>query len=648
MHVNVGSIPLVALLLVSAATPSNGAFIRSLLRRRAPITTVVLDADGTTLNPQHEMTPTVAASIQEARDAGLQVLLATGRARAGPWVQDVLEPHNLVTPGVFLQGLVAYDIAGKKIVDEILAPSAIERIEAACAGDPSVTVCAYCRNDDPTTTVSHRLITPCLDGRSVKYSTYDDAQCETPWDRASLAAAAAAAEGDVQAPWRVSAAVRAAAMQRGADPRTAVSKLLVLCSSPEAVAPLRVRLEEALRRTREPARVVQALDWTLEILPAGTSKGAAVRTLLRALGVPPASVMAVGDGENDLEMLQLVGYPVAMGNAVASVKKVARHEVSSNAADGVAEAIRTVALPNRARASARMQVRNDGEEEHGPPVSSRVSSGGEGGPPVSSRRLVLAAGAAAATSTRAGVWPPAALAADGGVAAPAAAGVKLSRQQIEAKLAKVPVVALVNEESSPFLTGNGGRVGYLWLDPTEALLELRVLQRTSPEARFKVVTLPEVYFPLVRKEQPDLGGELRLRPSKRQVVLANRALQYNMKEGVLLPTTLDETQGQVPLFYSERVAFEDKGGGALFPFFLVKEDLDAAYRELLAKGAVPPPPGGGAVEGIPIGLVRVATMDGLISQMESGDVDLSKAVIVGSVAAIDIVRQLLSESKAAT
>ena len=635
MHVNVGSIPLVALLLVTAATPSNGAFIRSLLRRRAPITTVVLDADGTTLNPQHEMTPTVAASIQEARDAGLQVLLATGRARAGPWVQDVLEPHNLVTPGVFLQGLVAYDIAGKKIVDEILAPSAIERIEAACAGDPSVTVCAYCRNDDPTTTVSHRLITPCLDGRSVKYSTYDDAQCETPWDRASLAAAAAAAEGDVQAPWRVSAAVRAAAVPRGADARTAVSKLLVLCSSPEAVAPLRVRLEEALRRTREPARVVQALDWTLEILPAGTSKGAAVRTLLRALGVPPASVMAVGDGENDLEMLQLVGYPVAMGNAVASVKKVARHEVSSNAADGVAEAIRTVALPNRARASARMQVRNDGEDEDGPPVSS-------------TRRLVLAAGAAAATSTRAGVWPPAALAADGGVAAPAAAGVKLSRQQIEAKLAKVPVVALVNEESSPFLTGNGGRVGYLWLDPTEALLELRVLQRTSPEARFKVVTLPEVYFPLVRKEQPDLGGELRLRPSKRQVVLANRALQYNMKEGVLLPTTLDETQGQVPLFYSERVAFEDKGGGALFPFFLVKEDLDAAYRELLAKGAVPPPPGGGAVEGIPIGLVRVATMDGLISQMESGDVDLSKAVIVGSVAAIDIVRQLLSESKAAT
>jgi len=641
------------LVLVAAATPSNGAFIRSLLRRRAPITTVVLDADGTTLNPQHEMTPTVAASIQEARDAGLKVLLATGRARAGPWVQDVLEPHNLVTPGVFLQGLVAYDIAGKKIVDEILAPSAIERIEAACEGDPSVTVCAYCRNDDPTTTVSHRLITPCLDGRSVKYSSYDDAQCETPWDRASLAAAAAATEGDVQAPWRVSAAVRAAAVPRGADARTAVSKLLVLCSSPEAVAPLRVRLEEALRRTREPARVVQALDWTLEILPAGTSKGAAVRTMLRSLGVRPSSVMAVGDGENDLEMLRLVGYPVAMGNAVASVKKVARHVVSSNAADGVAEAIRTVALPNRARASARMQLRNDGEDEDGPQVSSTRRLACKCPPrrssPVSStRRLVLAAGAAAATSTRAGVWPPAAMAADGGVAAPSAGGVKLSRQQIEAKLAKVPVVALVNEESSPFLTANGGRVGYLWLDPSEALLELRVLQRTSPEARFKVVTLPEVYFPLVRKEQPDLGGELRLRPSKRQVVLANRALQYNMKEGVLLPTTLDETKGQVPLFYSERVAFEDKGGGALFPFFLVKEDLDAAYRELVAKGAVPPPPGGGAVEGIPIGLVRVATMDGLISQMESGDVDLSKAVIVGSVAAIDLVRQLVSESKAAT
>jgi len=174
-----------------------------------------------------------------------------------------------------------------------------------------------------------------------------------------------------------------------------------------------------------------------------------------------------------------------------------------------------------------------------------------------------------------------------------------------------------------------------------------VLQPTSPSARLKVVTLPEVYFPLVRGEQANLGGDLRLRPSRRQVVLANRALQFNMKEGVMLPTMLDETRGQVPLFYSEKVAFQAaEGGGTTFPFFLVKEDLDAAFLELVKRGDVPTPSGAaaGAVEGIPIGLVRVATMDGLIDQMESGDVDLSQAVIVGSRTALNTVRQLVQET----
>ena len=44
--------------------------------------------------------------------------------------------------------------------------------------------------------------------------------------------------------------------------------------------------------------------------------------------------------------------------------------------------------------------------------------------------------------------------------------VKLSRKQIESKLSKLPVLALVNEEDAPFLTGGGGRIGYFFLDPT--------------------------------------------------------------------------------------------------------------------------------------------------------------------------------------
>ena len=49
----------------------------------------------------------------------------------------------------------------------------------------------------------------------------------------------------------------------------------------------------------------------------------------------------------------------------------------------------------------------------------------------------------------------------------------------------------------------------------------------------------------------------------------------------------------------------------------------------------------GATEGIPIGLVRVATLDGLVDQMVSGrDVDLSEAVVVGSRAALRLSQKL--------
>jgi hydroxymethylpyrimidine pyrophosphatase-like HAD family hydrolase len=49
--------------------------------------------------------------------------------------------------------------------------------------------------------------------------------------------------------------------------------------------------------------------------------------------------MAIGDGENDIEMLSLVGWGVAMGNANSIVKAAAKAVTSTNDKDGVARAI---------------------------------------------------------------------------------------------------------------------------------------------------------------------------------------------------------------------------------------------------------------------------------------------------------------------
>ena len=49
--------------------------------------------------------------------------------------------------------------------------------------------------------------------------------------------------------------------------------------------------------------------------------------------------MAMGDGENDIEMLKFAGWGVAMKNAREDVKKVANVVTTSNNEDGVAKAI---------------------------------------------------------------------------------------------------------------------------------------------------------------------------------------------------------------------------------------------------------------------------------------------------------------------
>ena len=95
------------------------------------------------------------------------------------------------------------------------------------------------------------------------------------------------------------------------------------------------------------AAITTAIPGMLELLPLGASKGAGVEWLLNRLGVEPSRVMAIGDGENDVEMLQLCGLGVAVGNAGAAARSVADVVVGSNDEDGVAEAIEQFVLQPR-------------------------------------------------------------------------------------------------------------------------------------------------------------------------------------------------------------------------------------------------------------------------------------------------------------
>lgn len=86
-------------------------------------------------------------------------------------------------------------------------------------------------------------------------------------------------------------------------------------------------------------------DFSLvDVLRAGCSKGTSLAEWARLRGYAPADIMAVGDNLNDLEMLEFVGVPVVMGNAIPDLKARGWSITASNDEAGVARAIQTFIL----------------------------------------------------------------------------------------------------------------------------------------------------------------------------------------------------------------------------------------------------------------------------------------------------------------
>lgn len=77
----------------------------------------------------------------------------------------------------------------------------------------------------------------------------------------------------------------------------------------------------------------------LEITHFDAQKGIALETIADNLNIDLKDVMALGDNLNDVSMLERVGYPVAMENAMPEVKAIAKLVTDTNENSGVGKAI---------------------------------------------------------------------------------------------------------------------------------------------------------------------------------------------------------------------------------------------------------------------------------------------------------------------
>ena len=77
-------------------------------------------------------------------------------------------------------------------------------------------------------------------------------------------------------------------------------------------------------------------DGIIELNSTNASKGNALYILCEKLGIQLENVLAIGDNENDISMLQAAGISAAMENAEDDVKQAAKFVAGNNEEDGAA------------------------------------------------------------------------------------------------------------------------------------------------------------------------------------------------------------------------------------------------------------------------------------------------------------------------
>ena len=92
--------------------------------------------------------------------------------------------------------------------------------------------------------------------------------------------------------------------------------------------------------------VTTSISGNAEFNAAGVDKGVGLAMLRTKLGVDRMHVIAFGDNENDLEMLEAVGCGVLMGNAPSELQKHFSFVTKSNDQDGIFQAFKELGVLN--------------------------------------------------------------------------------------------------------------------------------------------------------------------------------------------------------------------------------------------------------------------------------------------------------------
>jgi Cof subfamily protein (haloacid dehalogenase superfamily) len=267
---------------------------------RVSIKLLGLDVDGTLLKHDKTVHPDDLAAIRRARDAGITVVLATGR---------LVGTTMAIAEQVGLDGLMV--CADGTLVVDAKTHHVVERRSFALSHARHATALAR----------EHGLGTFVLHDDAIHFD-----------ERAAMHAHYAS----------------------GWTPHlTQHTQLAECCVTDQVLGIISFGPERQVEQTRERLgdRAGAAtltfgalVDHVLKLTPAGVDKATGLAAVAERLGLKREQVAAVGDWLNDVPMLRWAGRSYAMGQAVEEVKRSAQRVLVATARDGggIAEAVELI------------------------------------------------------------------------------------------------------------------------------------------------------------------------------------------------------------------------------------------------------------------------------------------------------------------
>ena len=270
-----------------------------------PIRAVLLDIDGT-LVPAGRVgvSPAVVQRVQRIRQAGVVVAVATGRSAfvvGPPLLGEFSADYYICT-----NGAEVLDARRRRLYEDRLTPQEVEQLTEYCEREGLV------------------LGFPFDDGCGIYtgYETYLRLFSPAP-GKDTLPVGEGPYDGWVRnCPFRDR---HLAALPFGA----------VLYGVPEG---------HVFPGSLSAFQFVRFWAGSYDVYRAGLDKAKTAAWLMGRLGIPLSAAAAVGDGNNDLPLLQAVGMGIAMGNARPVLKAAADAVVGPVEQDGLLEAFDLLGL----------------------------------------------------------------------------------------------------------------------------------------------------------------------------------------------------------------------------------------------------------------------------------------------------------------